>query len=300
MEYLKNSVFLFLLALGLLVSCQKRSSDNSAPEMKGNPASQQTSKPVTGGIEKEKQMDPSWHVYMTDIDGERASITVDTSAQVEGPQRFHHVIVLGLEAKNLKDNGFPSDEDFDTALSLEERIEKEFGPTDIRSVGRVTTKGIFRLYFYCVEPNNNTDRIAELAKATGRHVTVEHRDDKNWNVYKERLYPSPDDWQQIKDLQVLSALRKSGDDWSKRRQVDHWLYFRTADARDAVAGRLLAKGFRIIGRKDPEKSEDKWVLHVQREDSVRPQDITKITVSLMHLAKEHGGEYDGWETSVEK
>jgi hypothetical protein len=44
-------------------------------------------------------------------------------------------------------------------------------------------------------------------------------------AYRDDLYPTEDDWQVIKDLQVIENLESEGDDGSGSRKVDHWIYF---------------------------------------------------------------------------
>lgn len=284
-----------LLITGVLISCRKRESEkNGSPPEPLRPG-QDTAAPDANQAE-----DSGWRAYMTEVGGKLASVFVDTSAGQCGPRTLDHLITVCLQANEVRDNGLPSSEDFDRVCDLEERIRSELESSRFRSVGRVTAGGIFELYFYCAQIDQFLPRVEQLAKGTGLSIAVEEREDPNWAIYKDRLYPSPEAWRQIKDLQVLEALRDAGDDLMRLRQVDHWLYFASSTAREEAADQLVADGFDIADKGEEKGNERPWSLHVSRVDSVRPQDISNLTVSLMHLAEEHAGEYDGWETSVEK
>ncbi|MBI5724524.1 MAG: DUF695 domain-containing protein [Planctomycetes bacterium] len=291
---------LLLVLSGMLVSCQKQQSSQQPETNTATTASGQSIKIPSQDRKKEEHVKLKWFNYMTEIDNESSSVTVDASIGQHILENMPHLLILRMQAKELRENGFPSKEDYNQAYALEDDFEKELDVSEIRFVGRITTKGAYFFYLYSSKPESHGKRVIEMAKAFGRTVSLETREDKNWSTYKEQLYPSPDAWRQITDKQILDVLKKRGDDLTKPRQIDHWLYFKSANARDAVADRLTVKGFKIVDRENPAKSGEDWGLHVCRVDSVQPQEITKLTVSLMHLAAEHGGEYDGWETSVEK
>ena len=214
---------------------------------------------------------------------------------------LRHLLVIHLDALGLRDNGFPSGEDFEVVYGLEDQIVASMSPSEGRLVGHVTDAGGYRIYVYTARPSLHQTRIAELtASMAERNPSCQIVDEPQWDTYHNVLYPRPEDWQQIQDGMVLEALRKDGDDLSRPRQVDHWLFFDNAEACGAVADLLVADGFTVVDRRGPDEDNDQWTLHVCRRDSVQPEDITPLTVSLLHLANEHGGEYDGWETSVEK
>ena len=43
-----------------------------------------------------------------------------------------------------------------------------------------------------------------------------------------------------------------------------------------------------------------FCAQIHREDSVRLVEIHKVVMTVFNEAATHGGEYDGWETFVEK
>jgi len=50
----------------------------------------------------------------------------------------------------------------------------------------------------------------------------------------------------------------------------------------------------------PDKKEGfKYQLRISRVDSVGPGEVDECVLYLWELANELGGNYDGWETSVE-
>lgn len=246
-------------------------------------------------------MEASWHTYLTQFDKDLASVAVDTKAADRSASRLGHLIILRIKAIKFRTNGLPAQEDFDDIYNLEDRIQAELVGEETNYVGRLVVCGSYFLHLYTSQPQRDLERIKALvAGLKDRQTEVEVKSDQEWKTYRDVLYPTPEDWQQIKDGEVLNTLQKHGDDLSKPRQVDHWLFFSNAQGRDGAAERLVAQGFTIICRRDPDECHKQWTLQVQRCDSVQSQDITHLTISLLHLAKEFGGDYDGWETSVEK
>ncbi len=242
-------------------------------------------------------MAPNWHAYITDIEGQPASVAVDAAAAECDRKKLRHLIVLRVQAAELRDNAFPSQEDFESVYALEEQIEKRLAGLDTRYVGRLTVSGLFFLHFYSARPDEHVRIIEELAVAeAGRGGSVGVRDEPDWASYSNVLYPSSVQWQQIGDEQVLAALGKEGDDLAVARQIDHWFYFETVEARDAVAEVLADDGFSIDEKLAPSEEKPHRVLRVSRSDV--PAEITVVTSHLLGLADKYGGKYDGWETTV--
>ena len=99
---------------------------------------------------------------------------------------------------------------------------------------------------------------------------------------------------------VLEALAEKGDVHETPRKVDHWLKFADEAGRDACRDTLLAIDFSLEGESRSEDGDGAlpcW-LQVSRVDSVDSHTINGITLELLRLAQEHGGDYDGWECPV--
>jgi len=106
--------------------------------------------------------------------------------------------------------------------------------------------------------------------------------------------------QAVKNFQVLSALAREGDQPETTRKVTHWLYFNGDAARQTCWERLRTKGFVLDSQHMGEARDERFALQIHHLGPATAGSINPITIDLMHLAYEVGGDHDGWETSVEK
>ena len=126
-------------------------------------------------------------------------------------------------------------------------------------------------------------------------------EDAQWSHYFDFQYPLPQQFQSIQNRRVLYQLEKNGDKLIKERQVDHWIYFKTPIDKDAFFKKIENDGFKIFDDDhDPKLGITPYRLHISRIDKVDHNSIDDHTLYLWGLAQECNGEYDGWETSVEK
>ena len=98
---------------------------------------------------------------------------------------------------------------------------------------------------------------------------------------------------------VINALRNEGDKLTAEREVFHWIYFKSEDEKSSYLKEVMGEGFKFVSLN---KIEDKlpFQLQIKRIDKVDIESVNDYVIYLWEKAIEHGGEYDGWETSVEK
>lgn len=100
------------------------------------------------------------------------------------------------------------------------------------------------------------------------------------------------------DRAVLEQLREAGSDFSKPHQIEFYLYFPTEDAAGQAAQKLEAEGFE--GEMQRSVDLKNWLCLVRQEMLPELSKIGTAKRRLTKLAQEFGGEYDGWETKIEK
>lgn len=65
--------------------------------------------------------------------------------------------------------------------------------------------------------------------------------------------------------------------------------------------KIKDEGFQIINQATIKESTDfPYTLQIARVDNVDLDSVNAYTLSLWELAGEYNGDYDGWETSIEK
>jgi regulator of RNase E activity RraB len=88
----------------------------------------------------------------------------------------------------------------------------------------------------------------------------------------------------------------------KPRPVSHWAYFKSPQDRNKFIAKAVSAGFNITDQSESENSEAEHPFGVtlERTDRVDWDSINEATLALFRLAQEVNGDYDGWETAVEK
>src|SRR5437016_2639903 len=110
------------------------------------------------------------------------------------------------------------------------------------------------------------------------------------------------------DRQVLAALAAHGSDLTKPAHTIHFLYFKTMDAANAAAQELQRAGYQNIRTHRAPASSIWKRLFGPREYSCIAETyavpsesaVFAITDWMTAIAQKLGGDYDGWEASVEK
>lgn len=100
------------------------------------------------------------------------------------------------------------------------------------------------------------------------------------------------------DRQVLAQMRKAGADLSKPTEVNFYLYFKERRAADNAAAHAAADP--LIATVRPGRDTSSWLCLVSGQMVPDEAAIHAMAVRLLDLAKQYGGEYDGWEAAITK
>jgi len=160
-----------------------------------------------------------------------------------------------------------------------------------------------RMDYYYIKDTANIRKYLEDAFKTSfpkYEYMIEIKNDPDWEAYLTFLYPNEETREYIENEKVVLSLHKAGDDLSKPRQVDHWLYFKTEEGREGFLKYALQEKFKLEGKDFSDKSALHFKLHLSRTDKVDIASISAVTIALRRKAMECSGEYDGWETFVIK
>jgi hypothetical protein len=100
------------------------------------------------------------------------------------------------------------------------------------------------------------------------------------------------------DQQVLDQLREAGSDLSKPHPLEFYLYFPTEESAHQAAERIVDDGFSVEVKRAAQRAD--WLCYVTKRMAPKRTEIAAIGQRFRALAREFGGEYDGWETEVVK
>ena len=243
-------------------------------------------------------MSDQWIFFPCQMGEHRASIFYDhgirdTIDSIAPP----HLLKVRVAFKQPRPDGMPANEEFQSLTSLEDSLQALVQQHESLYVGRVTVDGHRHFYIYTPDSEQAwSTRLRKLEASLGYAVSSAFQPDDSRDGYWKELFPTADDWQVIKDLDVIEVLKKEGDDGTASRQIDHWAYFPSHDTAEQFVQWLRERGYDVDG--SDAADDGKLCVRFRHEGTVRLTDITSHTIALKRRASELGGDYDGWETPV--
>ncbi len=215
---------------------------------------------------------------------------------------------------------------------LQASLEKDVG---VDFVAAVTMDGCRQYQFYAA--NGSDDAVkscvdAALEKFGNYRYELRSKDDAEWKHYVDFLFPNDEEIQTIFNQHLVEALEDSGISLDEPHEIEHQAIFRNQKNAESFITAVGAIGFRLVdefyddGTEDgddldesPEDFSDdgdddgpRWFDHlpepdpelafgvrIGRVDDLDLDSIDEVTLTLITLAKESGGEYDGWEIEAE-
>ncbi|OKS86169.1 DUF695 domain-containing protein [Mucilaginibacter polytrichastri] len=251
-----------------------------------------------------KRHQEEWDFYLTNINDLPGSIMVDLGLRKIAPvNNKTHIVSVSVKMKNPNPEGLSTEEELNSLGDIEDRLVDFM--TEARKAifaGRTTSNGSRDFYFYVGDTMLIDKTISEAMVAfPGYEYDFGTNEDTDWKCYLDFLYPLPSQMQSIQNRRVINSLEKNGDPLTKERQVDHWLFFKTETGRDLFLSKIAEEGFNIVTNNyDKDLGDTPYRLQISRIDKVDYNSIDDYVIMLWKLAAKCDGEYDGWETSVEK
>jgi|688.fasta_scaffold510294_1 uncharacterized protein (TIGR01619 family) len=256
-----------------------------------------TSQPKVGHQEE-------WEFYFSNVNDKLGSLFVDLGLRKVAPMIDKpNVVWVSIKMNNPREDGLSSQEESELLGDIEDAlVDKIISKHNSIYVGRLTSAGDRDLYFYFGDTTLYDKTISEVMVAYPKYqFDFGSKEDKEWGGYFDFLYPLPQQFQSIQNRRVIEQLEKGGDKLIKERDVFHWIYFKSESDREKFLEKIKNDNFSIV-RKDSDKSwgEFAYRLQIKRFDKVDQNSVDEYVIYLWKLANEIGGDYDGWETSIEK
>jgi hypothetical protein len=249
-------------------------------------------------------MSDAWDFYFARVNDGIASLFVDLGIRNSVPDPSRPWLLWAwVSFRHPRHDGLSSSEEAPVLYEIEDALKRAVNDaTEAELVGRITTGGRREFYFYGPQQDRFERAVADaLADFPAYHFDTGARSDPDWSQYLDVLFPSPEEQQRIKNFHVIEALEEQGDSLGPR-PVSHWALFRSPQDRGRFVDKAVEAGFRIGDESDGmgPGTELPYGVRLERVDRVDKDSINEVTILLFRLAKEVGGDYDGWETSVEK
>jgi len=243
-------------------------------------------------------MSNKWDFYFARLNDEPASLFVDLGIRDSVPDPLRtHLIWCWVYINQPRSDGLSSASEAPTLWTIENDLVGSI-KEQASFVGRITTAGRREFYFYAEDVARCEETISHtLGKHAAYRFDIGSKRDELWSEYLDLLYPSPEDFQRIENRSTIEVLEQQGDQLAKSRPVSHWAYFSTQGAREAFLAEVTKNGFTTAAELgDP--STHQYGVRLEKMTSI--ERIDDVTIELFRLARSYDGEYDGWETTVEK
>lgn len=238
-----------------------------------------------------------WDFYFCQVNHKPASIFVDLGRMSAIPKKgFEHMAYLRLYMQQPREDGLSSNEEYQTLYDFEDRLNSKLtAKAGMIYVGRNTNNGVRDFYFYVKEPKTFTKVMVSLmATLPGYKYETGDRLDASWSIYREFLYPDAKAFRAILNRRVLKSLDEHGDDRAAPHKLDHRVYLTQNGQAQQFIDQISAMGFQLEGHSA--NDEGGVAVDFFRTDVL--ENIDEVTGQLEDLAKEFGGDYDGWGTEV--
>ncbi|MCD2259126.1 DUF695 domain-containing protein [Psychroserpens luteolus] len=247
----------------------------------------------------------SWESYIASYEENKpgsTTVRMDIFNQTPIPE-YQYVLVTGIKYESKREDGFPEDETFKLLHKLgDELVELMNKNSENIFVGSFMFEYERLEYFYIKTDNGIENKLKEFYNSN--YPNHEHyinlKKDTNWSYYREFLYPSQEIMEYLGDQRVVETLIEAGDNLIKARRVDHWAYFNDESKMESFKKEIKKLNFKIQNSTKTDDDSTPFMVHFYRVDKVDLDTIYSITSSLRELAISYDGDYDGWETSVEK
>lgn len=245
-----------------------------------------------------------WEFYFSNVNDKLGSLLVDLGLHKVAPIADKpNVVWVSIKMNKPREDGLSSQEESVLLGEIEDAlVDKIVSKHNAIYAGRLTSAGDRDLYFYFGDTTLYDKTISEVMIAYPRYeFDFGSKEDKEWGGYFDFLYPLPQQFQSIQNRRVIEQLEKEGDKLTQEREVFHWIYFKSDSDREKFLEKIKNDNFSIVSKDSDESwGEFAYRLEIKRIDKVDQNSVDEYVIYLWKLADEIGGEYDGWETSIEK
>ena len=101
-----------------------------------------------------------------------------------------------------------------------------------------------------------------------------------------------------RDAQVLEGLRRAGSKLDQPHSLLHYVYVPAKEKAETVGRQLKKDGLTVEVRQAAMGTD--WLVLARHQVVPTDSQIAKLRALFEAVAKEAGGEYDGWEAGVRK
>jgi len=253
----------------------------------------------------------NWESYVLNKEKGLMYVSVNMDLNYTKPN-YRNLLIVGINTKKCLNNGYPDAEGLEELYVFSDSIANIVdSKTKNRLAGILTYQCTGFDIFYVKDTVGLRSAIHQTIQKnfsqTKNYLVVER--DKNWDYYKNTLYPKEYTEDFFINQDFLRQLVEEGDDLTVPRELKHWAYFKNPKKRDKFIEDVKKLEFAIdsVNYKKDKKFLDglnslyysrvrtyPYEVKISRKDSINPASISKLTRTLKFLANSLSGKYDGW------
>jgi len=223
---------------------------------------------------------------------------VDLGIKEELPfSNLQFMTYLRVYMKQPRPDGLSSNEEFELLCEIGDAVDNFVKDTKHLFVGRNTSDGNRDFYFYTEKPDLLIKSLSGMMMPFADYkFETGQREDKDWETYKNFLYPDWKALQRIMNRRVCDSLQEAGDNNALPRKIDHWAYFKSKRNLAEYILFLESNGFTILQRGREKPLVGRCFVNYAKIDV--PQEIDELVIELCKKAASLEGQYDGWGCTV--
>jgi len=246
------------------------------------------------------QAQEDWVNYVVMKDNGVMSVSLDLNLDLNRPN-YKNLLIVGGQFSDCMKNGFPSEKGLPGLYAFSDSIAQaieRIGPN--RLAGYITYKCMAFDVFYVKDTTGLRDELTHMIddNFSEDKSYIDIKFDKNWTYYANFLYPRSYSAEFLTDQQYLTDLVLQGDDLLGLRKVNHWIYSKSVEKRNALGQKLKRLKFSLDSIAYIRDREYPFQLTISRQDSITPSSIYELTTMLRNLSASVQSQYDGWSTEL--
>jgi len=226
-------------------------------------------------------------------------IAIDSSYIDDAPlQEYPWLLWLFIKLKSPEDDGLWGENEHEVLLDIIEDIQNECEKIDIQNVGYKVQEGWLELYFYAPQAKRFESIASKVLKPHSYIYETGSSRDSRWDNYRYELYPNHKTVLYIQSMETINALKDEGDDVSKERGCEHYLFFQLEAQRERAIEKMQKMGFICKEEAYNSKEEYAYAIVMVKSHSVDEETIHQLVDELDEIATKEHGLYEGWSTTL--
>jgi len=168
---------------------------------------------------------------------------------------------------------------------------------DALYAGSVAKEGWVELYFYAPSSKRFENITTEVMNRHGGFAYERGSSkDTKWEMYLERLYPDAYALLSMQNRHTIESLIEAGDELTKVREVEHYLFFQTKSALERAVNFLKAHGMEVKETVNNDEEDYAYGVVLVKSEAITPEIVEETTSLCFDTALNEHGHYEGWST----